>query len=189
MSQVIATLRGGEAAALSQWRLTVLRFRRHRLALASMYLLIFLYLLALGADFVAPYRPEQRHLEYAYAPPQPVYLDGQGVYTTALERHVDPITFRKSYTTDSSRRVPLRFAFSGEPYRLLGLIPARFHLVGVDNRGQERISGAPEGAGGTFFFLGADRYGRDIFSRTLHGARVSLSVGLVVMSNWPDRMQ
>jgi peptide/nickel transport system permease protein len=42
---------------------------------------------------------------------------------------------------------------------------------------QRRLIGV-EG-GGTWFFLGADEYGRDIFSRIVAGARVSLSVGLI----------
>jgi peptide/nickel transport system permease protein len=31
----------------------------------------------------------------------------------------------------------------------------------------------------SFYFLGADKYGRDIFSRIIQGSRVSLSVGLI----------
>jgi peptide/nickel transport system permease protein len=31
----------------------------------------------------------------------------------------------------------------------------------------------------TFFLLGSDRYGRDLYSRIVHGARISLSIGLV----------
>ena len=55
---------------------------------------------------------------------------------------------------------------AGEPYRLLGLIPARLHLFGVDE------------PGGVFLF-GTDAIGRDVFSRTLYAARVSLLIGLV----------
>ncbi len=178
MSDVLVAAQGAPAAgALSQWQLTGLRFRRHRVAVASLYLLVCLYLLALAADVVAPYRPETRHLGYAYAPPQALHVDAEGLYTTRLERHVDPITFRKTYTTRPEQRVRLRWAFAGEPYRLLGLLPANFHLVGVAPAGAE--PGEAPGAEPTFFFLGADRYGRDIFSRAIHAARVSLSVGLV----------
>jgi peptide/nickel transport system permease protein len=37
----------------------------------------------------------------------------------------------------------------------------------------------PDGTLPTFYFLGADHYGQDVFSRIVHGSRVSLSVGLV----------
>ena len=37
----------------------------------------------------------------------------------------------------------------------------------------------PESA--QFFFLGADRYGRDLFSRILYGARISLFIGIVAV--------
>src|SRR5690606_16738061 len=43
----------------------------------------------------------------------------------------------------------------------------------------ERRLLAPRDPARAFYFLGADKYGRDIFSRIVYGARISLSVGLV----------
>ena len=53
----------------------------------------------------------------------------------------------------------------GVPYRFLGLFTARVHLLA-----------SPTGG---FFPLGTDHAGRDLLSRLLHGARVSLTVGLI----------
>jgi peptide/nickel transport system permease protein len=67
--------------------------------------------------------------------------------------------------------VPVSFFVRGSEYRLWGLIPMQRHFLGAD---RER---APANA--SFYFLGADKYGRDIFSRIIYGSRVSLSVGLI----------
>ena len=53
----------------------------------------------------------------------------------------------------------------GVPYRFLGLFTSRVHLLASSTGG--------------FFPLGTDHAGRDLLSRLLHGARVSLTVGLV----------
>ena len=47
-----------------------------------------------------------------------------------------------------------------------GLIPGDIHLFGVPQEGQ-------------FYPLGTDESGRDMFSRIIHGIRVSMSIGLV----------
>lgn len=59
----------------------------------------------------------------------------------------------------------LSFFTRGIPYRFLGLFQTDVHFFG-----------SPTGG---VFLLGADRFGRDMVSRLLHGARVSLSVGLL----------
>lgn len=158
--------------SLSQWQLIQRRFRRHKLAVASLYVLGFLYLLGLLAEFVAPYAPDQRHIDYPYAPPQALRLSLEhGLHVRALVPHTDPVTFRKSYT-ESATPVRLAFFAKGEPARLLGVLPIERRLLGIERE----PTAAPDP---TFFLLGADKYGRDIFSRAVHGARVSLSVGLV----------
>ena len=59
----------------------------------------------------------------------------------------------------------LKFFFKGTPYKFWGLFETNTHFFG-----------SPTGG---YFPLGTDQFGRDIFTRLLHGSRISLSVGLV----------
>jgi peptide/nickel transport system permease protein len=172
--------------ALSHWQLITLRFCRHRLAVASLFALCVLYALAIFAEVVAPYGPDERHLDHLYAPPQSLHFDrSHGLHSYALERHVDAITFRKQYVELPAQPVPIRLFQAGQPYELWGLIPMRRRVFSVAEppapaAAQVGVAAAPILP--TFFLLGADRYGRDVFSRTVHGARMSLSVGLIGLS-------
>ncbi len=60
----------------------------------------------------------------------------------------------------------LRFFCRGDPYHFWGLWKADFHLVCPAEDGQ-------------FFALGTDRLGRDVLSRIIYGARISLTIGLI----------
>jgi peptide/nickel transport system permease protein len=164
------------AGALSQWALIRRQFFRHKLAVGSLYLLGVLYGLAAGAEFFAPYTRPWRDLSHAYCPPQlPRFGLAQGWHVPAMRSDVDPLTFKRSYLEDPTRVVALGFFVKGEPYRLAGLIPWDRHFFGVKDPAARR----PDGTVPTFFFLGADKYGQDIFSRLVYGSRISLSVGLV----------
>jgi peptide/nickel transport system permease protein len=169
----------GPGGSLSQWALIRRQFLRHRLAVASLFLLTVLYTLALGAEFFAPYGPQWRDLGQSYCPPQlPRFSWSGGVHVPALQVHVDPLTFKKTYVEDPSRIVPLGFFVRGEPYRLWGAIPLERRFFGV----KQPVPGEAGTPPARFYFLGADKYGRDIFSRLVHGSRISLSVGLVAIA-------
>jgi len=156
----------------SQWQLTWWKFRKHKLALVSAVIIIVLYTIALFADVIAPYNTEKVNPRLTYLPPQSVYffapdggLSAPFVYGYTLKR--DPVSLRATFARDESQRYPLRLFVAGEPYKFWGLFPARTHLFGTDDPKQ------------TVHLMGTDRLGRDMLSRTVHGARVSLSIGLV----------
>lgn len=162
---------------LSQWQLVRLRFLKHRLAVTAFFVLCVLYTVALFAGFFAPQSSWQRNLAYSYCPPHRIRISVEkGLYAKGIRQHTDPILMRKSYVDDPSRDVPLAFFAKGPAFHLLGLIPCSRHFFGVDTT--ELPPGFPE-HDRVFFLLGADKYGRDILSRAVSGARISLSVGLI----------
>lgn len=165
-----------EPGTLSQWALIRRRFLHHRLAVASLFLLAVLYVLAAGAEFFAPYSRQWRDDSHAYCPPQlPRFSFRDGLHVPTMRVAVDPLTFKKTYLEDPSSVIRLGFFVRGESYRFWDILPMQRHFFGVSESALRR----PDGSMPTFYFLGADEYGRDIFSRLVYGSRISLSVGLV----------
>lgn len=150
------------------------KFRKHRLAVGSAIVLIIFYIIALFADFVAPYDPNIYSSSTKYVPPMAIsFVDGDGnftfrpgVYGMSSER--DPETLRELWTVDTSVWHPIHFFVEGHPYKFLGLFDSNLHLFGVGEEADIPV-----------FLLGSDRLGRDMLSRVMHGARISLSIGLL----------
>lgn len=156
-----------DAFIATQWTLMWRKFRRHRLAMASAAVVLLLYLAAIFAEFVAPRDPGVRDVQYIHVPPQPIRLIGSNgfwPYVNGLRLEEDPRTWRKSYVPDPTVEHYIYFFVKGDPYKLWGIFPSDIHLFGTKE--------------GPFYPLGTDESGRDMFSRTLYGLRVSLSVGL-----------
>jgi len=165
-------------ARMSQWQLIRRAFARHKLAVIALHALILMYVMAAFCEFVAPYTSQARDLDHQYCPPQLVrWSPSLGLYTYAMQLTVDPITFRKTYVERYDVPIRLSFFVPGQPYRLWGFIPMQRRLFGADP--DDNAAALARGARPTFFLLGADKYGRDIFSRIVYGARISLSVGLI----------
>lgn len=154
----------------SQWQLMWLKFRKHRLAVTGGIVVLLFYLMAIFANFVAPVSTKTYIADYAYAPPQSIKLFRDGRFAPYVNGYMserDPVSFKKIYHIDEENIIPIGLFVHGESYELLGLIETDIHLIG------------PRDAGEPFYLLGADAIGRDVFSRTVFSARVSLSIGLV----------
>jgi peptide/nickel transport system permease protein len=170
-----------EKGAMSQWELTRLRFSRHRLAVASLLVLIVLYTMALFAEFLAPTTPNERNYDYMWCPPQiPRFSLGEGFYVHGRVNKTNPVTLETYYLEDPDVRVPLGFFVKGEPYRFWGLFKWDRHFFGVRKEAFDPPPGSDVQP--VWFFLGSDRYGHDLLSRLIYGSRISLSIGLIAIS-------
>ena len=158
----------------SQWQLMWWRFRKHKLALVSGILIICIYLVAVFVEFLAPFSTDRMISDMAYAPPQRLrFLEKTevgrnfGLHVYGYSYTIDVLSLERNFEVDREQKVAIRFFVKGEPYRMWGFIPGNRHLIGpVD----------PEAP---FYLLGADRLGRDLFSRIIYGTRISMTIGLV----------
>ncbi len=158
----------------SYWKLMWWRFRKHKMAIISSVILGIFYLVALFCEFVAPYDPEQYFIQYKLAPPSKIHiLDVEGrlhmPYVYKIRQDKDPETQRNIYTEDTETQYPIQFFVHGPEYKLWGRWTMDLHFFGLPVPQEEQ----------GVFLMGADRLGRDVFSRTCFGARLSLSIGLV----------
>ena len=153
-----------------QWKLMWWKLRRHRLAVGAGLVLAIMYGSILISEILAPYNLHSRHTQYIYAPPQTVRFFHEGefigpfVYGTEFTLNMERMQREYAENTEDIQRI--RFFCLGDEYRFWGMVPGSFHLV------------CPA-EGGTLFLLGTDRLGRDILSRMIYGARISLTIGLV----------
>lgn len=158
----------------SQWKLVWWRFRKHRLAVIGGIVTLIIYLIAGMAEFIAPFASDRYDPSMTYAPPQPLRLLDTSDGTTRIYLHawgvvseLDRVEMRRKYLFDPSDKILIGLFVKGDPYLLWGLIPMDTHFIG------------PVDPQRTIYFLGGDRLGRDLLSRIIYGARVSLSIGLV----------
>jgi peptide/nickel transport system permease protein len=159
---------GREAlASASQARLVWWRFRRHRPALVSLVALLIIYLVALFAGFFAPMSADNDHPAYTFAPPQQLHIGHDGLYVNGFKTYVDPSTARRTFSTDTSKVIPVGLFVRAEPYKIAALIPSDIRLIG------------PKNPADPFFLLGSDSQGRDMASRIIYGSQISMTIGLV----------
>ncbi len=119
--------------------------------------LIFFYALAAASPVFAPYDPTLQYREMPDCPPMALYLSAasdraRGFFYTYPMKMADPL--ERKFAEDRGRKIFVH-------------ILSRGHLFTTD------------AADGPYFMLGSDGLGRDLFSRIVYGARVSMCVGLV----------
>ncbi|SDO89888.1 peptide/nickel transport system permease protein [Phyllobacterium sp. YR620] len=170
MSIEVMTEEQAKLHLASQRKLMWWKFKRHRLALASGIFLLLLYGMIVIAEFLAPYNLHTRNVDFIYSPPQRVRLfhDGNfvGPFVYGRQMSLDMDTLKRNYSDNRNDVQPIRFFCRGDSYKFWGAIESNIHLV------------CPA-VGGQMFLLGTDRLGRDVLSRIIYGARISLTIGLI----------
>jgi len=154
----------------TQWQLMWRKFIKHKLAILGGVILATFYIIAIFCEFFSTYDIYHRYSGYIYCPPQRIhFFDEQGFhfrpFVYGFKRTRDPETFRRIYEKDKTKKYPIYFFTHGDKYKLWGLFETDIHLFSVKE--------------GTIFLFGTDKLGRDLFSRNLYAARISLSIGLV----------
>jgi peptide/nickel transport system permease protein len=153
------------------WR----RFRKSKPAIIGGLFVIGLILLAVFADFFSPTDPIELNLAATFTPPQRIhFIDAEGnfhlrpfTYLQIVE--LDPTTYEARWAEDTSQMYFLTFFPKTWEWKILGLIPTRLHLFGVEE-------------GGTVYLLGTEKFGRDLWGRSCLAGRISLSLSLFSVS-------
>lgn len=155
---------------LSQNQLIWRRFKKHKLALIGLWVLVIMYFVAILGDFFAPYAIDKRMRGLKAAPPTTIHWVSSitGLRTPFIyqvEKTVDEKTRMAIFKEKTDIEYPVQFFVHGDAYKILGFIPGNLHLFGVDKAVSINL-------------FGTDDISRDLFSRTIIAARISLFIGL-----------
>ncbi len=146
---------------------------KDKFARIALIVLGVIYLALFFADFIAPYTKDFSDRTMAYVPPSKIFtITPEGKlskpYTYNYVREFDKNNLEIKYTPDRSKNHYIKILSQGQPYKFLGLIPMKRHLVTTD-------------ADGRLYLLGTDINGRDVFSRLLFGGRISMTIGFLAL--------
>ena len=160
-----------------QWKLMWWKLKKHRMAMIALPIIIVMYTLTMCCEFFSPTLPLERYKSHKECHPTRIHLwDAEGnfvgPFVYGMESSLDPVTYRKTYV-ETDEIYKLGFFTRGIDYKFWGLWDTNIHFLGPILEEGEKPGDK------TFFLMGTDDLGRDMFTRILHGGRISLSFCLV----------
>lgn len=162
----------------SMWQQVWRRFSQHKLGVLGASTIVLLAVVALFSDFIGPYQPGQQYRNFGYAPPSSIHFFDDGGFSFqpfvyGLKRALDPALGVPVFKEDTAQKFPIKVWVEGDPYSFFGLFKTNVHLFGTGTNNKR--------SAGQLFLFGTDKFGRDLFSRVLAGARISLLIGPLVI--------
>jgi peptide/nickel transport system permease protein len=156
------------------WKLVWWRFKKHRLAVVSGFIVLFIAVIALFPGFFSTQHPNASNAMGSFIPVQRLHFwdEGPSLFVYGVEGARNTRTLRMEWQIDESRKIPLRLFARGYEWEALWLFPTDIHLIGP----------ADPASDAAIHLLGTDRLGRDQWSRLMYGTQVSLSIGLVAVA-------
>lgn len=135
--------------------------------------ILVLYILAIGANFLGSYHPHYSapNNMTAYSPPIKWHFNiHDGLYFQTRVNKLNQDTYKEETITGETKCKLSLFSKHGKHYNVLGIFNTNIHLLGSSN--------CPD----QLNILGTDKLGRDYLSRLLHGLRPSLYTAIIGVS-------
>jgi len=144
------------------WYYSWKRLKRNRLAMVGLWILIILIIIALTAPIIAPFEPTQQILEYSA---KPIGFEGEVLVKKADE--LNPA---------ENKFIPVKNFIKVQDGKVF-YNDYEDREVSIETHKLENDDGV--WVKKLTYYLGTDRFGRDVLSRLIYGSRVSLMVGLI----------
>jgi peptide/nickel transport system permease protein len=132
----------------------------------SITILAILYGFVFFADYIAPYNPCEQNNKASYASPSKFGVDTHGIYAYQQKCIYNPKSYKKE-TLNTKQKIYLEFF---TPEKLISTRLAADIYRKTSSKANYKI-----------YILGTDQLGRDNFSRLIHGAKPSLTVGFLAL--------
>lgn len=142
----------------------------------SITILAILYGFVFFADYIAPYNPCEQNNKASYANPSKFGVDTHGIYAYQQKYIYNPKSYKKE-TRNTKQKIYLEFF---TPKKLISTrLAASIHSKTASKKLTQRNENLK--ANYKIYILGTDQLGRDNFSRLIHGAKPSLTVGFLAL--------
>lgn len=156
------------------WKLVWWRFKKHRLAFYSGFIVILIVIIAIFPGFFSTQDPSESETRGSFIPPQRIHFwdDGPALFFYAVEGKRNQRTLKMEWVvSDENEKIRLKLFGRGYEWEVLGLFKSNIHLLALVNPDIDK----------PIHLIGTDRLGRDQWSRVLYGTQVSLSIGLLAV--------